>query len=190
MRLTIVTDAWAPQVNGVAVTLVHTIDEVQRAGHLVETITPEGFVTVPTPGYPEIPLAVLPQREVSRRLDAQRPDAIHIATEGPLGWAARRHCVRSGQPFSTAYHTQFPEYLHVRFRLPLAVSYAGMRRFHGPSKAVLCPTPALRERLASRGFRNLALWPRGVDATRFAPGPHEARTGERPIFLYVGRLAV
>ena len=190
MRLTIVTDAWAPQVNGVAVTLVHTIAEVRRAGHTVDTITPEGFFTVPTPGYPEIPLAVLPQRGVARRLAAQKPDAIHIATEGPLGWAARRHCLRTGQPFTSAFHTQFPEYLHARTRLPLALSYACLRYFHAPAKAVLCATPALRERLAARGFRNLVHWPRGVDTALFAPAPREPREDERPIFLYVGRVAV
>jgi glycosyltransferase involved in cell wall biosynthesis len=190
MRIAIVTDAWAPQVNGVAVTLVHTIAEVERAGHSVDTITPNGFVTVPMPTYPEIPLAVLPGREVARRLDAFRPDAVHIATEGPLGSAARRYCLRRKQPFTTAYHTQFPEYMHARCRFPLAVSYAWLRRFHGPSRAVLCATATLRKRLEQRGFRNLVHWSRGVDTTLFAPAPHEPRSGERPIFLYVGRLAV
>ena len=190
MRLTIVTDAWSPQVNGVVVTLINTIAEVERAGLTVDTITSEGLLTVPMPTYPEIPLAVLPGREVARRLDAFRPDAVHIATEGPLGLATRRHCLRAGQPFTTAYHTQFPEYVHARCRLPLALSYAWLRRFHAPSRAVLCATPALRARLERRGFRNLVHWSRGVDTTRFAPAPREPRTAERPIFLYVGRLAV
>ena len=190
VRVTIVTDAWAPQVNGVAVTLVHTIAEVERAGHTVDTITPEGFVTVPMPTYPEIPLAVLPGRQVARRLDAFRPDAVHIATEGPLGSAARRHCLYRKQPFTTAYHTQFPEYMHARCRFPLAISYAWLRHFHAPSQAVLCATPTLRNRLKARGFRNLVHWTRGVDTTRFAPAPHEPRPEERPIFLYVGRVAV
>jgi glycosyltransferase involved in cell wall biosynthesis len=190
VRIAIVTDAWAPQVNGVAVTLVHTIAEVERAGHEVLTITPNGFVTVPMPTYPEIPLAVLPGREVSRRLDASRPDAVHIATEGPLGQAARRYCLRHNQPFTTAYHTQFPEYMHARCRFPLAVSYAWLRRFHAPSRAVLCATETLHRRLEARGFRNLVLWSRGVDTTLFAPAQHEPLPDERPIFLYVGRLAV
>ena len=190
MRLLIVTDAWSPQVNGVVVTLVNTIAQLQRLGHVVDLITPEGLRTVPTPSYPEIRLAVLPGREVARRIEAMRPDAIHIATEGPLGLAARRHCLRSRRAFTTAYHTQFPEYVHARCRLPLAITYAWLRRFHAPSSAVMCGTPALVERLRARGFSNLVWWSRGVDSTLFAPAPREAREAERPIFLCVGRVAV
>jgi glycosyltransferase involved in cell wall biosynthesis len=190
MRLLIVSDAWWPQVNGVVVTLVHTIAELRRLGHDVSTITPEGFRSVPAPSYPEIALAVLPGREVARRIEALDPDAVHIATEGPLGMAARRHCMRADRPFTTAWHTQFPEYLHARWRVPLRLAYAWLRRFHRPSQAVLCGTPAVRARLEARGFARVALWGKGVDTTRFAPAPREPRTGERPIFLYVGRLAV
>ena len=190
MRLSIVSDAWWPQVNGVVVTLVHTIAELERLGHEVATITPAGFRTLPAPSYPEIALAVLPAREVSRRIDAFDPDAVHIATEGPLGIAARRHCMRSGRPFTTAWHTQFPEYLHARWKIPLPLSYAWLRRFHRPSQAVLCGTPAVRAHLEARGFERVALWCKGVDTARFVPAAREARTGERPIFLYVGRLAV
>ena len=190
MRLLIVTDAWSPQVNGVVVTLVNTVAELKRLGHTVELITPAGFRTIPTPSYPEIPLAILPGREVARRIDAFEPDAVHIATEGPLGIAARRHCLRIDQPFTTAYHTQFPEYVHARCRLPVAVTYAWLRHFHAPSRAVMCGTPAIRDRLAQRGFRNLVLWSRGVDTTLFTPAHREPRERERPIFLYVGRVAV
>jgi glycosyltransferase involved in cell wall biosynthesis len=190
MRLLIVTDAWTPQVNGVVVTLVNTIEHLRRLGHDVALITPEGFRTVPTPSYPEIRLAVLPGRSVARRIEAASPDAIHIATEGPLGLAARRHCLRSQRPFTTAYHTQFPEYVHARCRLPLDITYAWLRRFHAPSAAVMCGTPALLARLRARGFVNLVPWSRGVDATLFVPAPREPRTAERPIFLYVGRVAV
>ena len=190
MRLLIVTDAWSPQVNGVVVTLVNTVANLQRLGHTVELITPAGFRTIPTPSYPEIPLAVLPGREVARRIEAFGPDAVHLATEGPLGIAARRHCLRSGQAFNTAYHTQFPEYVHARCRLPLAISYAWLRNFHRPSRAVMCGTPAVEQRLAQRGFRNLVQWSRGVDTSLFAPAPRESRSSERPIFLYVGRVAV
>jgi glycosyltransferase involved in cell wall biosynthesis len=190
MRILIATDAWAPQVNGVVVTLTHTVAELARLGHEVELITPAGFRTLPTPSYPEIRLAVLPGREVARRIDAFRPDAVHIATEGPIGIAARRHCLRIGQPFSTAWHTQFPEYVHARCRLPVAVPYAWLRRFHAPAAAVMCGTPAVRDRLAARGFSNLVLWSRGVDTSLFKPAPRERREGERPVFLYVGRVAV
>ncbi|HVF64093.1 MAG TPA: glycosyltransferase family 1 protein [Casimicrobiaceae bacterium] len=190
MRILIVTDAWAPQVNGVVVTLVNTIHELERLRHTVELVTPEGFRTIPTPSYPEIPLAVFAGREVARRIDAFAPDAVHIATEGPLGIAARRHCLRRGQPFTTAFHTQFPEYVHARWRLPVMLSYAWLRHFHAPSLAVMCATPTLEERLARRGFVNLTRWGRGVDTSIFRPSAREARARERPIFLYVGRLAV
>ena len=190
MRVLIVTDAWAPQVNGVVVTLANTIAELRRLGHVVTLVTPEGFLTVPTPSYPEIRLAVLPGREVARRIDAAQPDVIHIATEGPLGVAARRHCMRTGRAFTTAYHTQFPEYVHARCRLPVDVTYAWLRWFHAPSAAVMCATPALLSRLRARGFARLVQWSRGVDLTLFRPAPREARAGERPIFLYAGRVAV
>jgi glycosyltransferase involved in cell wall biosynthesis len=190
MRIMLVSDAWWPQVNGVVITLAHTIAGLERMGHAVGTITPERFATVPAPSYPEISLAILPGRQVARRLAAFDPDAVHIATEGPLGLAARRWCVRHGMPFTTAWHTQFPEYLHARWRVPLALSYAWLRRFHRPSQAVLCGTPAVRASLEARGFARTALWSKGVDAVAFSPAPREARADERPIFLYAGRLAV
>src|SRR5688500_1968831 len=190
MRLTIVTDAWSPQVNGVVVTLVNTIAELERLGHVISLITPAGFRTVAMPTYPEIRLAVLPGCEVARRIDAFSPDAVHIATEGPLGLAARRHCLRIGQPFTTAYHTQFPEYVRARCRLPLFITYAWLRQFHAPSAAVMCGTPAIVDRLDARGFDNLVLWSRGVDTKLFAPADREPRARERPIFLYAGRVAV
>src|SRR5258706_3061553 len=149
------TDAWAPQVNGVVVTLRNTVAWLQRWGHDVHVISPEGFRTVPMPTYPEIPLAVLPGREVSRRIPALAPDAIHIATEGPIGIAARAHCVRNGLAFTTAYHTCFPEYVKPRFHVPLGITYAWPRRFHAASSAVLVATPAIRALLKARGFANI-----------------------------------
>ena len=142
MQILIVTDAWLPQINGVAVTLQNTVRELERMGHRVRLITPLAFRTVPMPTYPEIRLAVRPRREVSRMIEEFDPDAIHIATEGPLGLAARRHCLRRQRPFTTAYHTQFPEYVHARCRLPVGLTYAWLRWFHGPAKAVMCGTPA------------------------------------------------
>ena len=190
MRVLIVSDAWWPQVNGVVVTLVHTVAGLERLGHDVHLVTPEGFRTLPAPSYPEIALALKPGREVARRIEDFDPDAVHLATEGPLGIAARRHCLRSGRPFTTAWHTQFPEYLHARWRIPLGVSYAWLRRFHAPSQAVLCGTPAVRDHLADRGFSRVEVWCKGVDAGLFRPAARQPRAGERPIFLYVGRLAV
>jgi hypothetical protein len=190
MRVLIVTDAWAPQLNGVVVTLTHTAHELQRLGHAVGMITPEGHRTLPMPTYPEIRLAIAPGRRVARAIEAFAPDAVHIATEGPLGIAARRHCLAARHPFTSAYHTQFPEYVHARCRLPMAWTYAWLRRFHAPSSAVMCGTPAVRDRLAARGFGNLAHWSRGVDTALFAPAPREQLPGERPVFLYVGRVAV
>src|SRR5215472_2824981 len=137
MRILIATDAWPPQINGVVVALVNTIACLRRLGHEVEVISPEGFRTIPTPTYPEIPLALFPGRRVARFIQEFQPDAIHIATEGPIGFATRRHCLRRGLQFTTAYHTCFPEYIAVRTRLPVSWTYGFMRRFHAPSSAVM-----------------------------------------------------
>jgi len=186
----IVSDAWSPQINGVVVTLRHTLRELQHSGHDVATLTPEGFRTIPCPTYPEIALSLFPGRRVAASIEAFAPDALHIATEGPLGLAARAHCLRMGRPFTTAYHTQFPEYVHARTRLPLAVSYRWMRWFHEPSRCLMVATEHIRRRLADRGFGNLAMWTRGVDTNLFRPGPRASPEVKRPIFLYAGRVAV
>jgi len=189
LRILVVSDAWSPQINGVVITLRNTIREIERLGHTVGTITPDGFATIPCPTYPEIRLSLFPARRVARLIDAFAPEAVHIATEGPLGLAARRHCLRRQFPFTTAYHTQFPEYVHARSRLPVGITYRWMRWFHGPAKALMVATPDIRRRLAERGFANLAMWSRGVDAELFCPGERVA-AAQRPIFLYVGRVAV
>jgi glycosyltransferase involved in cell wall biosynthesis len=190
LRILLVTDAWTPQVNGVVVTLMNTVKWLERWGHQVHLISPQGFRTLPMPTYPEIPLALMPGREVARRISEIRPDAVHIATEGPLGSAARAYCLKHGLAFTTAYHTCFPEYVKPRFGVPLAWTYAWMRRFHAPSSAVLVATPAIRELLEARGFRNLADWSRGVDTELFHPANHRANDLPRPVFLYVGRIAI
>ena len=191
MRIALVSDAWAPQVNGVVRTLTALIGELARRGHAVSCITPELFRTLPCPTYPEIRLALRPGRRVAELIEAARPDAIHITTEGPLGLAARRHCLRRSYGFTTAFHTRFPEYVAARLAVPPAWSYALMRRFHAPSKGVMVATDTVRRELAARGFGNLRRWSRGVDAELYDP----ARRGEfaglkRPIFLSVGRVAV
>lgn len=189
MLVALVTDAWEPQINGVVVTLRNTIDGLRSLGHEVRLITPDGFRTVPMPTYPEIRLAMFPGARVAALLDAWRPDAIHIATEGPLGLAARNYCVRAGLRFTTAYHTCFPEYIQARSGLPLSVSYAYMRWLHRPASAVMVATPAVRSALEGRGFTNIVSWSRGVDTGLFRPGA-SIWTFAAPVFLYVGRLAV
>ena len=190
MRLLLATDAWAPQVNGVVVTLRNTVACLERMGHEVRVVSPEGLRTIPMPTYPEIPLALAPGREVARRFDEARPDAVHIATEGPIGMAARAHCLANGLAFTTAYHTCFPEYVQARFGLPLAWTYAWLRRFHRPSAAVLAATPTIRRLLQANGFASVADWSRGVDLSLFHPRPERFTQFPRPVFLYVGRVAV
>jgi hypothetical protein len=189
MKIMIVTDAWAPQVNGVVVTLRNTIRELTRLGHEVATLTPEGFRTIPCPTYPEIRLSLWPGSRVARTIDAFDPTATHIATEGPLGIAARKHCLRTARPFTTAYHTQFPEYIHARTRLPVALTYRWMRWFHDPGRTLMVATEDIRRRLSERGFGKLAMWSRGVDTELFRPGERSSEVA-RPVFLYAGRVAV
>lgn len=191
MRILIVTDAWLPQVNGVVRSLTETARELRGFGHQVELITPQDFRTLPCPTYPDIRLSLFPYRKVAARIASFAPDSIHIATEGPLGLAARRHCLRHGLAFSTAYHTRFPEYIHARCRLPLAISYAWMRRFHNAAHCVMVPTQSIADDLVAHGFRNVKLWSRGVDTALFSPGPRERLDGTAPPrFVYIGRVAV
>ncbi|WP_142850443.1 glycosyltransferase family 1 protein [Telmatospirillum sp. J64-1] len=190
MRIVIVTDAWAPQVNGVVRTLGALVGELQRTGHEVATITPQDFKTMPCPTYPEIRLSLFPRRKLARLIEAARPCAIHIATEGPLGWAARAYCLRKGLPFTTAYHTRFPEYVRARFGIPLAVSYALIRRFHASAATVMVATETVEREIHTWGITRTSRWTRGVDTDLFRPHPQQVYDLPRPIFLYVGRLAV
>jgi glycosyltransferase involved in cell wall biosynthesis len=190
LRILLVTDAWEPQVNGVVRTLKTTARELTAMGHEVRFLTPLEFRTLPCPTYPEIRLSLFPASGVHRCIREFDPDVLHIATEGPLGMAARRFALRHDFPFTTAYHTRFPEYVHARLRLPLAWSYAWLRRFHGPSKGVMAPTQVVVDDLVANGFRNVKLWSRGVDADVFRPQPSVRLNSAPPIFLYVGRVAV
>jgi len=196
MRILVVSDAWLPQVNGVVRTLDTLRRELEQAGHEVVMVTPDRFRTLPCPTYPEIRLAVRPGRQIARLIEAAQPCAIHIATEGPLGWAARRYCLRRRLPFTTAYHTKFPEYIKARFRVPLRLSYAVMRRFHSPSSRVMVATQGIESELLQRGFRHIGRWSRGVDTDLFRPRPEARGEGgplaglAGPVFLYVGRVAV
>ena len=190
MRILLVTDAWAPQVNGVVRTLQRVRSECEALGHVVGVVSPDQFRTAPCPTYPEIRLAWRPGGGIGAQLDAFRPDAVHLATEGPLGLAGRRQCLRRGLPFTTSYHTRFPEYLNARFPLPLGVGYAAMRWFHRPSKAMMVATPSIRRDLEARGFGNIADWSRGVDTELFRPDRAPTLALPRPVHLYVGRVAV
>jgi glycosyltransferase involved in cell wall biosynthesis len=185
-----VTDAWEPQVNGVVRTLKNTARELQLLGHTIEMITPLEFRTFPCPTYPDIRLSILPGSKVARRLAALDPDAIHIATEGPLGLAARRFALNRNIPFTTAYHTRFPEYIRARSGLPLAWTYSFLRWFHGPAQAVMAPTVVVKKDLEANGFDNVVLWSRGVDLDIFKAVKCNRLNTEPPIFLYVGRVAL
>lgn len=179
-----------PQVNGVVRTLRTIAGEMQAMGKIVEIIGPDQFNTIPMPSYPEIRLAILPARKLARLIEAFEPDALHIATEGPLGLAARRYAVRRGIAFTTAFHTRFAEYLQARTRMPLRLTYAWLRWFHGAGAGVMVATQSLCDEMALRGFKNIRAWSRGVDLQAFRPEPREDWQLPRPIFVYVGRVAV
>jgi glycosyltransferase involved in cell wall biosynthesis len=193
MRILLATDAWEPQVNGVVRTLTRTAAECRAMGHEVEVVSPDQFKTVPMPTYPEIRLAIGAYEPMQERFKAFEPEAIHIATEGPVGLAARRLCMEWKLPFTTSYHTRFPEYVAARLPVPSAAGYAYMRWFHAPSGRIMVATPTMREELEKKGFHNLSPWTRGVDTELFRPGrpaPPELEGLARPIFLNVGRVAV
>lgn len=190
MRILIVSDAWEPQVNGVVRTLKMTRRELERRGHVVDILSPQGFRSLPCPTYPEISLALTSTRAVERHIDAFAPDCLHIATEGPLGWITRAIARRRNWPFTSAYHSRFPEYVAARFAIPPRWTYALLRRFHNAACHTLAPTPAIVADLAARGFRGARLWSRGVDLALFRPDGEREPAVRRPVFLYVGRLAV
>lgn len=190
MRIAIATDAWSPQVNGVVTTLQRTRDELIAQGHDVRMITPEGRRTMPCPTYPEIRLTLFSSGAIGRELDEFAPDCVHIATEGTIGLAVRRYCLRRGLPFTTAYHTQFPEYVRARFPVPIRWTVAMLRWFHGPAVRTMVPTRSIREVLESRGFENVVIWERGVLTDIFSPADPVEYDLPRPIWVYVGRVAV
>ncbi|HEY0223634.1 MAG TPA: glycosyltransferase family 1 protein [Pseudolabrys sp.] len=193
-KILVATDAWHPQVNGVVRTLNHVAREARALDADLEFLSPEGFWTLPMPGYPEIRLALTGPGDIERRLDRTRADAVHVATEGPIGHAVRRVCMKRGMPFTTSFHTRFPDYLASRLPVPerwtTDVAWSWLRRFHGTSAAVLAATPTLVNELGERGFARAKLWPRGVDAKLFRPRKGAALNLPRPIFLTVGRLAI
>lgn len=194
MKIALITDAWQPQVNGVVTTLVELVRELTQAGHQVEVIHPRMFRTRPCPGYAGIDLAVSPRRALNAQLDALQPDAIHIATEGPLGWAARRYCLRRNMAFTTAFHTKFPEILQAACKVPLSWGYALFRHFHRPSSGVMVPTQGALRMLEKRGFRKLRSWTHGVDTQLFtfqgqATVCPQLGVLAHPVWLHVGRVS-
>ncbi len=194
MKLALVTDAWEPQVNGVVTTLRELVRELAHLGHTVEVVHPGQFRTRPCPGYAGIDLAVRPARQLRQQLCALAPDAVHIATEGPLGWAARRHCLQQRMAFTTAFHTRFPEILQAALRVPLPLGYALFRHFHRPSSGVMVPTRSVQQMLSQRGFTHLRAWTHGVDTGLFAYQAHSRNhlltDGlARPVSLFVGRVS-
>ena len=199
MRIMIVTDAWEPQVNGVVRTMQRVIAELEAEGHEFDVIHPgDGFTTMPLPTYPEIKLALFAERQIKQRFETFEPDAIHIVTEGTLGMAGRKMCLKIKHPFSTAYHTRFPEYVSARLPIPTAAGYSFVRWFHQYSGKVMVPTPSMVEELREKRFINLVAWTRGGDTELFHPSRRIEAGAEndpfeglpRPIFLNVGRVAV
>lgn len=190
MRLLLVTDAWFPQLNGVVRTLSTVRERLHALGHEVEVLSPERYKNLPCPTYPEIRLALCTPGMVGDRIASFGPDAVHIATEGPLGWSARWWLKKRRIPFTTSFHTMFPQYLKMRFNFPESWAFSLLRLFHGAATATMYSTPTLRDMLTSNGFHNLARWVRGVDTELFHPGTPAPLDLPRPIQLYVGRMAV
>ena len=190
MRILVATDAWHPQVNGVVRSIEALAGEAQLLGADIHVMTPEGFRTIRMPTYPDIRLAFVTASGLGPRIEALRPDHVHIATEGPVGMAARRHCLRVGRLFTTSYHTRFPEYLAARAPIPRAWSYAWLRWFHNAGCGVMVSTESVADELQHHGFGNVMRWSRGVDHALFRPRQHSVLDLPRPIFLYVGRVAV
>lgn len=190
MRILIVTDAWKPQVNGVVRTLEKLAEVLEKAGVDTEFLSPDGFRTLPLPSYPEIRLALATPGQIARRIESVAPDSIHIATEGVLGILARRYCVKRGIPFTTSYHTRFPEFVSARLPIPERWSYGWLRRFHNAGKGMLVATKSLGDEMAGRGFANIRLWSRGVDTKLFHPSRRRDLGLPGPVFLNVGRVAV
>ena len=190
MRVLVATDAWHPQVNGVVRTLTSLAEAARQFGVTVEFLTPEGFPSIGVPTYPGLRVALPNRRTIAERIVKAAPDAIHIATEGPIGYAARSFCLRHGLSFTTSYTTCFPEYIAERAPIPRALSYAVLRHFHAAAAVTMVSTPSLMSELTRRGFRNLGMWGRGVDTDKFRPDLAAALDLPRPIFVSMGRVAV
>jgi glycosyltransferase involved in cell wall biosynthesis len=190
MKVLVATDAWRPQVNGVVRTLGSLARAAGKLGVDIEFLSPDGFWTFPVPTYPGLRLALPGRKKIAERIEAAKPDAIHIATEGPMGHAVRAYCMRIGRPFTTSYTTRFPEYISARSPIPAQWIYNVLRRFHAAATVTMVATPSLMTELHERGFSNLGMWTRGVDVDLFRPDRAIDLGFPRPIFMSVGRVAV
>jgi glycosyltransferase involved in cell wall biosynthesis len=190
MRILIATDAWHPQVNGVVRTLTSLAGSASALGEEIEFLTPEGFPSFALPTYPGLRVAWPNRREIARRIEAAAPDAIHIATEGPIGWAVWAYCRKRKLAFTTSYTTRFPEYIAVRSIIPASMTYAVLRHFHAAAAMTMVATASLKQELSARGFGKLGFWTRGVDTDIFKPDVVAALDLPRPIFMTMGRVAV
>src|SRR6201993_184677 len=190
MRILIAPEPWHPQVNGVVRTLTSLSRAAAKLGVEIEFLTPDGFPSMAVPTYQSLRVALPNRREIARRIEAAAPEAIHIATEGPIGWAARAYCRRHNLAFTTSYTTRFPEYIAVRSPIPASFSYAVLRHFHAAAAMTMIATPSLRQELGAKGFRKLGFWTRGVDTELFTPEDVAELDLPRPIFMTMGRVAV
>jgi len=190
MKVLVATDAWRPQVNGVVRTLGSLARAAAKLGVEIEFLSPDGFSTFPVPTYPGLRLALPSAKRIAERVERAKPDAIHVATEGPIGYAVRSYCLRAGRPFTTSYTTRFPEYIAARSPIPEAWIYGILRRFHAAAAVTMVATPSLMKELSGRGFANLGMWTRGVDVDLFRPDRAIDLDFPRPIFMSVGRVAV
>lgn len=190
MRVQIISDAWHPQVNGVVRTVEYIVEESKKLGHEVDLITSEGLKTYPLPKYAEIKLAPFAGKYVAERIKSFNPECLHISTEGPLGIAARKYCIKNNIEFTTCYHTNYPEYFKTMFYFPESITYAMMRWFHKPAKHVLATTERMATDLRKHGFANVVVWGRGVDTAQFKPEGKKAVQLDGPVFCYIGRVSV
>jgi len=191
LKIAFISDAWHPQINGVVTTLQNTCTTLERSGHQIKLITPDQFKTIPCPSYPSIRLSLACYGKLSRQLDEFNPQRIHIATEGPLGIAARRYCLKHNLAFTTSFHTLFAEYINLRFKIPVSWGYGLLRWFHAPAKKVMVATQLVESDLHARGFKNdLVRWSRGVDPDFYHPRDKAFISLPRPISMFVGRVAI
>ncbi len=190
MKLTLISDAWRPQINGVVTTLENIVNQLKEQGHEILLLTPDRFPTLPCPTYPSIRLAMVSQRKVAQLIDGFAPQHIHIATEGPLGLAARNYCATRKLAHTTSLHTLFPEYINLRCGIPVNYGYAYLRWFHSKASRVLVTTESIRNHLQGYGMNNLRVWSRGVDLDRYHPDKKMLIDVPGPISMYVGRVAV
>jgi glycosyltransferase involved in cell wall biosynthesis len=191
LRIAFITDAWHPQINGVVTTIENTCSTLERLGHRIKLVTPDQFKTIPCPSYPSIRLAFACYGKLSRLLDEFNPQRIHIATEGPLGIAARRYCIKHNLAFTSSFHTLFAEYVNLRFKIPISCGYGFLRWFHAPAKKVMVATSSVESDLNARGFKNdLVRWSRGVNPDFYHPRDKAFLSLPRPISLFVGRVAI